>query len=175
MDDVENKVRRAANIVLQGLPETWGYNMTPIIEGFRMLPPVAEGYPMPYTTYLLYIVKKYGITAKLLYANALFADVSNFVNSYRSMESAAADITHMDTLNFNAELEAFDDMESAILKPHLGISPLYRYIIAHDVCMEMILKPANAESAILQLRENPFFYFQYPDHINLMPIKWEDL
>jgi hypothetical protein len=176
MDEMtEEKIQKAAVLVIDEVPETWKYNMGKIIETWKTVPQPAPGYVMPFSTYLYYILNQYGIDRRLLFVDSLFKQLDNFIRCYDGMKQTAKDITKLDYLNFQAELEAYDSIEQCLLRPVLAISPLYRYAVAQDMCLEVLLTEEATAKALTQLRVNPFFYFEYPEHQNLMPATWEEL
>jgi hypothetical protein len=173
--NLENKITKAANIVLGSVPENWMYNLRMMAEDYRQMPEINPGYIVPYTTFILYVLSKVGINNQIIWAQNMIKHRMPFVETYADMKSTAQTTTNMDVLNMKAELDAFGSLENCIVKPKLAISPLYRYIIAQDTNMELLLTDNDTTKAIKQLRENPYFYFEYLDYVNLMPITWEEL
>lgn len=171
----EEHIKRAARIVLKDVPSTWARELPKLVSAYNAMPLVNGKYKMPFSTILLYVVRTTGLNNNILYVERLLPLLTKFAGTYQEMEEAAKNTTQLDALNCQAELDAFGSIESCIVKPRLAISPLYRYIIAHDMCVELLLTDADRNKAIEQLRDNPYFYFEYPEYENLMPITWEEI
>jgi hypothetical protein len=174
--NVEDKIKRAAIIVIGSVPINWFQNTNnALTNAYNNMPELAPSYPVPFTTFLLYIVRKHGITNKILWASSVIDCIPTFVATYPEMKEIARTTTELDAANMQAEFEAFGSLENCIVKPKLAISPIYRYLVAQDTNMDILLTEDDRLKAINQLRENPYFYLEYPEYQNLMPITWEEL
>lgn len=173
--NLDDKIKQAAQIVLGSVPSNWLPNMSMLVTEYESMPEIKQGYRIPYTTFLLYVLGKSGINNQFIWAAQLVKQIPSFVATYDEMKAIAESTTKLDVLNMQAEMNAYDSLEHCIVEPKLAISPLYRYIVAQDTNMELLLTDYDTNKAIKQLRENPYFYLEYPNHTHLMPITWEEL
>ena len=173
--NTEDKIIFCGQLILGSIPDNWLHNMHMLCHEYMDMKPIQEGYHTPFTTFLLYVINKTGIGNNIIWAGNLVKQIPDFVTTYPSMQEEAKSITKLDVLNMQAEMEAFDSIENCIIKPRLAISNLYRYVVAQDLSMELLLTPEDTAKAIKQLRENPYFYFEYLDYKHLMPTTWEEL
>ena len=177
---VEDKIKRAALIVIGSVPVNWFQTISvdngkALVDAYNKMPELAPSYPVPFTTFLLYMVRKHGITNKILWVGNVMECMPAFVATYPEMRETARATTELDAANMQAEFDAFGSLENCIVKPKLAISPIYRYLVAQDTNMDILLTEDDRLKAINQLRENPYFYLEYPEYQNLMPITWEEL
>lgn len=173
--NTEDKIKKAAQVILNSIPENWLHNMSMLCHEYMKMPCMQEGYHPPFTTFLLHVIDKTGIGNNIIWANNLIKQMPSFIAHYPLLQEEAKTITKLDVLNMQAEMDAFDSVENCIIKPRLAISSLYRYVVAQDLSMEFLLTDEDTDKAIKQLRENPYFYFEYLDYKHLMPITWEEI
>lgn len=173
-----DKLVRAANLVLGGVPPKWGKSGFDLVLEFLVkLPEIRDGYATPHTTYLIYIVNS-GDTSAMSFAQAAVNTkmAEGFLNHMGSLDDMTPVLATGDIEGFHREVEAFGDIEQAILKPHLGITPLYRYIAAFQNGLFPLVDTEMMNSAKLQLRTNPFLFFAYGQRMQTyMPLLWKDV
>ena len=177
MDRVE-KLKKAVSAVAGAVPDRWHDKlMEDIADTMDGLQPVARGRPMPYSTFLIYVFDEKGPNG-LLYSNTMFGGncVARFPDKYQQWKEEADVIANVDFQNNAKELDAFNDVEECIKKPHLSISSLFRYILAQKLAMQSLLTEELIAGARYELRKNPWLYFSFGDQFqNYMPLKWEDI
>lgn len=167
-----------ATLKLYGVPlDSWKHQLPEINRYMSVFPPVTEGRPVPLITFLVF-AKKFVRPDNAKFFTAIFSrdNSTRFLQEQPVMESNAKVQASVDSKNFESEVKAFGDTEAAITKPHLNISPIYRYAAAVQYGYLFAVTDKLLEDAIAQLRANPYLYFAYGnDYVELMPIPWEML
>jgi hypothetical protein len=162
---------------LYGAPlDSWRRSAWDIAKYMSNLPPIA-GKQVPLITFVIF-AKKFVRTDNAKYVSAIFSrdNATRFTQELPIMEESAKVQASVDSKNFESEVKAFGDTEAAITKPHLNISPIYRYAAAVQNGYIFAVTDKMLEEAIAQLRANPYLYFAYgEDYVELMPIPWEAL
>ena len=163
---------------LYGAPlESWRRAAWDIAKYMDEFPPIVEGKPVPLITFVIF-AKKFVRTDNSKYVSAIFSkdNAMRFKQELPIMAENAKVQASVDSKNFESEVKAFGDTEAAITKPHLNISPIYRYAAAVQNGYIFAVTDKMLEDAIAQLRANPYLYFAYgEDYVELMPIPWEGL
>lgn len=169
---------RAIEVALSHLQVNWSQaDKVRIAQALSGLPPLYQGYPMPFSTYLLFVLEQ-GHLNRLCYVNALIHDtiLQKFSDGYAEMQADANTTAIVDQKNFQSEACAFQDIAKAISSPHLAISTLYRYMVAIQMSLDSLITDDLFTEAKLQLRKNPYSYFAYgPKFVPFLPLRWRDL
>ena len=173
----EAELSRATNNVYGSSIESWSHKLPEISGYMAQFPPVTEGKRVPLVTFLIFAKKQVRLdNAKFFSAIFSEKNATAFMQELPIMAEHAKVQASVDAKNFESEYKAFGDLESAITKPHLDISPVYRYAAAVQYGLLFTISEQLLTFAIRQLRANPFLYFAYgEDYIDLLPIPWEGL
>lgn len=172
------QLNRAIDVTMSHLHIGWSASdKHRIAEALSKLPPLYQGYDMPFSTYLLFVLEQ-GQVNRLCYVNAMIHEtlLKQFVDGYAEMQTNANTTAVVDQKNFQSEAFAFQDIAKAISSPHLAISTLYRYMIAIQLSLDSLITDDLFATAKMQMRQNPYLYFAYgPKFVQFLPLRWRDL
>ena len=171
-------INTALSIIYGSPPYGWNtqQRMADIQKLLYTLPRIQEHVP-PLTTYLLFAKARlrFDLTTQF---TAIFSEnmKAKFVEYMKELDDRSKVQAALDDGNFKAEVAAFGDLETAIKKPHLDVSPVYRYAAAVQQGLLAYIDDSLISEAVSALRVNPYLFFAYGDaYVPLMPIAWEGL
>ena len=166
------------SIVYGGPPYGWNTSqrLSDIEQMLYTFPRINE-HIVPLTTYLLYAKSQLRFDLSTQFTAVFSENMKNkFIEYLRDLQDRAKVQVPLDEGNFKAEVAAFGDLETAIKRPHLDVSPVYRYAAAVQQGALSFIDDQLIADAVSVLRVNPYMFFAYGEgYVSLMPIAWGDL
>lgn len=171
----DEAVKRALYVVYGGIPQSWFFRLKDIAAFISNLKKLDDRHEVPATTYLMYARQESRFDLQTAY-NVIFS--TNLGNKFEEtlpvMKEEATVQVKLDVKNMESEVRAFGSIETAIVNPHLDISPVYRYTVAIQQSLLHLVDEELVNKAVVLLRRNPYLFWSYGnDYIDLMPISWE--
>lgn len=173
-------VQKALFVVYGGVPQPWAFRLNEIADFIENKIPhmfSLEEKHTPLSTYLIYAKGEARFDLQLAF-NVVFSEKmkNSFCTHWTEMKENSKVQVNLDVKNLKSEVNAFGSIESAIVNPHLDISPIYRYTTAIQQSLLHLVDEDLVAKAVLMLRTNPYLFFAYgEDYVDLMPITWEDI
>lgn len=171
-------IERSVIAVFGGVPDTWGGSYVEKLKALHAnLPEVSKGFKMPLSTYLYWLLDNYGYSPKVTFLPSLCSvkTYNLFLEKLQILYEDSLLRVALDLKACETQVTAFGGVDSCIFEPRLYVSPVYRYILAQEHGMGMLLEGTDVyDTALTQLRKNPYTYFAYGD-IAQMPVRWEEL
>lgn len=178
---MSDKLETSIIAVLGEIPSTWPHYWYQSIQTVKERLPRLQVNGIlqssPVSTYLIYLLSKPDKNY-CAYMQSITSDpiLSEYNHYFSDLANDAHVIAVTDVSNFQQELDAFDDIEKAICKPHLYISPLFRYMRSMEMSYDFLVDDILFHDAQYQLRKNPYFFEAYGDELKIyMPLLWEEI